>query len=184
MGELTYLMVLGAIALIFPIVVVSVYGYVNQDVNETMLENIYYSDNAQYQTIKNANCSNIYEETDFGMTTFELIRNYRIDFFLPENQYWMSKWDIGIGCYFNNGSNPPYLDYVEAKINETLLAEDEINNYLITEEEKKERGIFYSMNPKDFFNALGEFPSSIQIFIYGFYGILLSYIIWRSLPFT
>jgi len=170
MGEVTYLMVLGSIALIFPILVVATGEYMNQDVEEFSFIDF----DAEYSVIANLTCDNIFDENEeYSKTNYEILRDNMFDYFYPENVSWIWKPYIQFGCFSN-------VNYIEEKIDENLLTPDEVIEYQQSEQDKESKGLFYRMKPNEFFRVLGTFPDSVQLFIYSFYGIFLGYLIWRT----
>jgi len=170
MGEVTYLMVLGAIALIFPILVVSTSEYMNEEVEDYLFIDF----DGEYSVITNLTCDNIFDENEeYSKTNYDILRDNMFNYFYPENTSWIWKPYIQFGCY----TNP---DHVEEKIDENLLSQYEVIEYEESEREKESKGLFYRMKPNEFFRVLGTFPDSIKLFIYSFYGIFLGYLIWRT----
>ena len=181
MSEVTWLMVLGAIAILTPIVILTLNDYVGEPTIDlaTKIREEYglYFNQTEYDIIQNMTCANIFEENDLGIVNYDLLHDNRYIYFLPENN-WVWSLDIRLTCYFND-------DYVENKINQTLLNQTEVESYFQEEieaetDEGKTRSFINRMNPDRFFEAINEFPESIKYFIYTFYTLFFGYLVVRA----
>ncbi len=173
MSEVTWVLILGAIALLFPVIVVSISESLELDVE--ISEGFGFLDYSQedYEIVSTLTCDNVFEGNNY-----DILRQNMFIFFYPENAQWIWKPYIQIGCLFNN-------NYMENKINETILSDEgspsELEEYLYSEIEKERSNTLLNrMNPNRFFGAMNEFPDTLKYFIYSFYGLFFAYLIWRT----
>jgi|SRR6056297_587384 len=170
MSEVTWLLILGAIALIFPVAVVTTTAYFDESYEPFMEVDF----DGEYLEILNMNCSNIFDVNEnYSTTNYEILRENMFTYFYPENVSWLWKPYIQFGCFLDDS-------YLENKINDNILSPDEVIEYQRSEEEKAGRGLIYRLQPNAFFETLGSMPTAIQTFIYSFYGLFFGYIIWRT----
>jgi len=171
MGELTWLLILGSIALIFPFLIISVNDYLETDYEFPDEYNYLFSLSVmdeEYLIIQNLTCDNWNDNNNY-----ELLRNNMFNYFLPENAYWIWKPLISVSCFINP-------NHVEEKIDDYLLNETQLNEYIEEEITKEEKNLISRMNLTSFFNSITQLPNTLQFIIFSFYGLFIGYIIWRT----
>lgn len=173
MSEVTWLLILGAIALLFPVIVVSVSEYIDKDIDIDAKFGFLDYSIEEYDLVSSLTCDNVFENDNY-----DVLRRNMFIFFYPENAQWIWKPYIQFGCFLNS-------DYMENKISETLLSNEgspsELDLWLESEVEKeRSNNLLNRINPNRFFGAMNEFPDALKYFIYSFYGLFFGYLIWRT----
>src|SRR6056297_1551669 len=160
MGEFTYLMVLGSIALIFPILVSATYDYIesNDDLDRT--GNFYQE--SVYNEISNYTCDD-YNRTKMVEYSYYFNTGW---FGIPPNLV------IGTQCTLNN-------DYLSNWIGEFIIPYNEILTYDL-ENNKGVSKITQIMGLGNFFKAMNTLPSTISTFIYSLYGMLIAWLVYKA----
>jgi len=160
MGEFTYLMVLGSIALIFPILVSATYDYIesNDELNRT--GNFYQE--SVYNEISNYTCDD-YNRTKMVEYSYYFNTGW---FGIPPNLF------IGTQCTLNN-------DYLSNWIGEFIIPYNEILTFDL-ENNKGVSKITQIMGLGNFFKAMNTLPSTISTFIYSLYGMLIAWLVYKA----
>lgn len=162
MSDLTWVIVLGSIAILFPILVTATYeeleitgDFQNVDVN-------LYNDEA-YKEIKNMTC-NDYDR--------DLMVEYKHYFNVNFLSWLPSKLEINSFCLINNA-------WFEGYINNSLYDYDEIITYDLT----NNRGVSKLVNAMGigkFFDAIDTLPFILSTLIYSIYTMLILWLIYKA----
>ena len=161
MGDLTWVLVLSSIAILFPLVLTAAYNYMGFE-DDLIIDNSMFYDNGTYQQICDMNCSN------YNLT---LLNDYKYYF------------DTGIrgippaiivefNCMFND-------DYMSDWITNRILDYDEMNEYDL-QQNKFVQKFTKRIGLKNFFDAMKTLPNVISGFIYAIYGILLLWLVYKA----
>lgn len=166
MSEITWVLVLGAIAIIFPIMVINVVETLGYEEEEFFIDN--FMKQEVYNQISEMNCDNFDDEA------WELLytHSYMLD---TDFKGVPVKTTFDIICVFDN-------NHVSKWIERRLLPYDEV----IFENQEEEtnrltRGIIRGMGLERFFSAMNTLPSSVSNFIYIFYSLLIAFLIYKGL---
>ena len=171
MSEVTWLLILGAIAIIFPIALTSVVGYVGEDIdlNLAPIESFYGDGDPALFTL--------FEELTTGDFDYNITRQAWLDGYIDiSNEYptFPSKWFFDVRAFFGiNNTN-----WVQRHIN--LEAFGIVNPVGVG----TDNAIVRALGLDTFFNAMNMLPTTLRLIIYSFYVLFTAYLIWRTLPFT
>jgi len=160
MGEFTYLMVLGSIALIFPILVSATYDYIESNDELDRTGNFYQE--SVYNEISNYTCDD-YNRTKMDEYSYYFNTGW---FGIPPNLV------IGTQCTLNN-------DYLSNWIGEFIIPYNEILTFDL-ENNKGVSKITQIMGLGNFFKAMNTLPSAISTFIYSLYGMLIAWLVYKA----